>query len=78
VTDTGHGIREEDMGHIFEPFYTTKAEGHGIGLGLPTTYGIIDRHGGTLMASSQPGRGTTFEIRLPVQASGSRAPGVTT
>ncbi|MBC2711925.1 MAG: response regulator [Desulfosarcina sp.] len=75
VTDTGHGIREEDMAHIFEPFYTTKQEGHGIGLGLSTTYGIIDRHGGTLSAGSQQGRGTTFEIRLPVQASILHHPG---
>ncbi len=67
VTDTGHGIREEDLGRIFEPFFTTKQEGHGIGLGLSTTYGIIERHGGTLSAVSQPGQGTTFEIRLPVE-----------
>ncbi|BBO71499.1 hypothetical protein DSCA_54290 [Desulfosarcina alkanivorans] len=71
VTDNGHGIRDKDMPHIFEPFYTTKQEGHGIGLGLSTTYGIIHRHGGTLTAASQPGGETTFEIRLPVRASGS-------
>ena len=75
VTDTGHGIREEDMAHIFEPFYTTKQEGHGIGLGLSTTYGIIDRHGGTLSAASQPGRQTTFEIRLPAQTADDHQPG---
>lgn len=74
VTDTGHGIHEADMGHLFEPFFTTKQEGHGIGLGLSTTYGIIDRHGGTLTAASQPGRETTFEIRLPVQASSLPSP----
>jgi signal transduction histidine kinase len=67
VTDTGHGIREKDMAHIFEPFYTTKRQGEGIGLGLSTTYGIVDRHGGTLTAASRPGGETTFEIRLPVQ-----------
>jgi two-component system NtrC family sensor kinase len=66
VTDTGHGICEEDLGHIFEPFFTTKQDGHGVGLGLSTTYGIIERHGGRLSATSQPGKGTTFEIRLPV------------
>jgi len=77
VTDTGHGIHEADMAQIFEPFFTTKREGHGLGLGLSTTYGIIDRHGGTLTAASQPGRETTFEIRLPVQAPGSRSPGGT-
>ncbi len=75
VSDTGHGIREADMGHLFEPFYTTKQEGHGLGLGLSTTYGIIDRHGGSLTAASQPDRETTFEIRLPVQASGLTSPG---
>ena len=67
VTDTGHGIREEDLERIFEPFFTTKHEGHGIGLGLSTTYGIIERHGGTLSAASQPDQGTTFEIRLPLE-----------
>ena len=71
VTDTGQGIRETDMAHIFEPFYTTKQQGEGIGLGLSTTYGIVDRHGGTLTAASRPGRETTFEIRLPVKASDS-------
>jgi len=75
VTDTGHGIHEADMGHLFEPFYTTKQEGHGIGLGLSTTYGIIDRHGGALTAASQPGQATTFEIRLPVEASVLNFPG---
>ncbi|MFO7715271.1 response regulator [Desulfosarcina sp.] len=75
VSDTGIGIREEDMAHIFEPFYTTKQEGHGIGLGLSTTYGIIGRHGGSLTAASQPGRGTTFEIRLPVEAAVINSPG---
>jgi signal transduction histidine kinase len=69
VTDTGQGIRETDMAHIFEPFYTTKQQGEGIGLGLSTTYGIIHRHGGTLTATSQPGTETTFEISLPVRAS---------
>jgi two-component system NtrC family sensor kinase len=67
VTDTGQGIREEDMGHLFEPFFTTKAQGHGLGLGLSTTYGIIDRHGGTLTVTSQPGQGATFTIKLPVK-----------
>jgi two-component system, NtrC family, sensor kinase len=77
VADTGHGIGDEDIGHIFEPFYTTKQEGHGIGLGLSTTYGIIERHGGTLSAASQPGRGTTFKIELPVPVSESHPLGGT-
>ena len=66
VSDTGHGIRKEDLGHLFEPFFTTKKEGYGIGLGLSTTYGIIDRHGGKLSVTSQPGQGATFTIRLPL------------
>ncbi|MGD8703033.1 MAG: response regulator [Desulfosarcina sp.] len=66
VGDTGSGIGETEMGHIFEPFYTTKQEGQGIGLGLSTSFGIIDRHGGTLTANSQAGKGATFEIRLPI------------
>jgi PAS domain S-box-containing protein len=68
VADTGHGIAENDLGHIFEPFYTTKQEGQGIGLGLSTTFGIVERHGGSLSATSQPGGPTIFEIKLPVQA----------
>jgi len=67
VTDTGTGIENEALEHIFEPFFTTKQEGYGVGLGLSTTYGIIERHGGSLSAASQPGKGTTFEIRLPVE-----------
>ena len=66
VTDTGHGIDKKDMGHLFEPFFTTKEEGYGIGLGLSTTYGIIERHGGRLTVDSQPGQGATFTIRLPL------------
>ena len=71
VTDTGHGIREAHMGHLFEPFFTTKEAGNGIGLGLSTTYGIIDRHGGTLTVANRPDRGAAFSIRLP---SASRSP----
>jgi signal transduction histidine kinase len=67
ATDTGHGIDANDLGHIFEPFYTTKKAGSGVGLGLSTTYGIVERHGGTLSVESRPGQGTTFTIRLPVR-----------
>lgn len=75
VTDTGTGIDKEALEHIFEPFFTTKQEGYGVGLGLSTTYGIIERHGGSLSAASQPSRGTTFEIRLPVEANVPHSPG---
>ena len=66
AADTGHGIDNGDLGQIFEPFYTTKKEGSGVGLGLSTTYGIIERHGGKLSVESQRDKGTTFTIRLPI------------
>jgi len=65
VSDTGSGIKEEDLPHIFEPFYTTKKEGKGTGLGLSVVYGIIERHSGSISVDSQPGIGTTFTITLP-------------
>ena len=68
VADTGHGIDAADMGHIFEPFYTTKKEGSGVGLGLSTSFGIVERHGGTLSLESRKGQGTTFTLRLPMLA----------
>jgi two-component system NtrC family sensor kinase len=74
VTDNGSGITAEDQARIFEPFFTTKAEGAGVGLGLSTTYGIIERHGGNIQVSSQPGRGTTFTIMLPAVAAGAGTP----
>ena len=64
--DNGQGMREEQMIHIFEPFYTTKDPGKGTGLGLATCHRIIDQHGGEITVTSQFGRGTTFVIRLPV------------
>ncbi len=66
VTDTGSGIEETVLSRIFDPFYTTKAPGKGTGMGLSISFGIIERHGGTITASSKVGIGTTFEIRLPV------------
>jgi signal transduction histidine kinase len=68
VTDTGEGIREENLARIFEPFFTTKSEGKGVGLGLAVLYGIIDAHNGEITVRSRPGEGTTFTITLPVQA----------
>jgi two-component system NtrC family sensor kinase len=66
IQDTGPGISPEDLPHIFEPFYTTKKEGKGVGLGLSVCYGIIERHDGSIEVSSTPGRGSTFIIELPL------------
>lgn len=66
ITDTGIGIPKEVKDHIFEPFYTTKGKGKGTGLGLATVYGIIKNHSGCINCYSEPERGTTFTIYLPV------------
>lgn len=65
ISDTGQGILKEDLSRIFEPFFTTKGE-HGNGLGLAITWGIIDKHGGTINVESEIGKGTTFVIHLPL------------
>jgi two-component system, NtrC family, sensor kinase len=64
VSDTGCGISEEVQKHIFEPFYTTKKE-KGTGLGLSISYDIIKRHFGDILVESEPGKGTTFTVKLP-------------
>jgi two-component system, NtrC family, sensor histidine kinase HydH len=63
--DTGCGIREEHLGRIFDPFFTTKRDGTGLGLAI--TYRIIENHRGDIRVMSQPGRGTTFVITLPLE-----------
>jgi signal transduction histidine kinase len=63
--DDGPGMSEEIRGRIFEPFFTTKPVGQGTGLGLPISYGMVQRHGGTMEVESEEGRGTTFHVRLP-------------
>lgn len=67
VSDTGRGISPEHINRIFDPFFTTKAIGEGTGLGLSISHGIIMRHGGRLTVESAVGRGTTFNVILPVQ-----------
>ena len=64
IIDTGKGIPPETVAKIFEPFFSTKSTGSG--LGLPTTKRIIDAHGGTITVESEIGKGTKFAIRLPV------------
>jgi signal transduction histidine kinase/CheY-like chemotaxis protein len=66
IIDSGPGIPAEIRGRIFEPFFTTKPVGQGTGLGLSLCRGIIEEHGGTITVESESGRGTTFEITLPV------------
>jgi len=65
VSDTGQGIAAEDLSRIFEPFYSTKGAGKGVGLGLSMVYGIIREHHGTIEVTSEPGQGTTFTMTLP-------------
>ena len=68
VRDDGAGIAPDLLPHIFEPFMTTKESGHGVGLGLAISRGIVERHRGRIEVESQLGRGTTFTITLPTQA----------
>lgn len=68
--DTGEGIAEGHMRNIFDPFFTTKRPGKGTGLGLAVSYGVIRDHGGTIDVESEPGIGSTFIVRLPLEDRG--------
>jgi PAS domain S-box-containing protein len=66
ISDTGHGMSEELIGKIFDPYFTTKEQGKGTGLGLAIVYGIIKEHGGHINVHSEVGKGTTFDVYLPI------------
>jgi PAS domain S-box-containing protein len=65
VSDTGQGMTGEVRRQIFDPYFTTKAEGEGTGLGLAVVYGIVASHGGAVSVQSEPGKGTVFQVLLP-------------
>jgi two-component system NtrC family sensor kinase len=68
ITDNGSGISTHDLPHIFEPFFTTKHTGTGIGLGLSIVHGIIQSHGGRIEVRTEPGKGTTMSVLLPLNS----------
>ncbi|ATB26873.1 PAS domain-containing sensor histidine kinase [Melittangium boletus] len=68
IADTGKGMTQETLTKLFTPFFTTKPRGQGTGLGLSVSYGIITRHQGRIDVQSEPGKGSTFTIRLPATA----------
>jgi signal transduction histidine kinase/CheY-like chemotaxis protein len=65
VSDAGHGIPPEDIGKIFDPYFTSKGVGNGAGIGLAVVHGIVQEHGGAVTVSSKPGHGATFHVFLP-------------
>ena len=73
VRDTGNGIPEEALSRIFEPFYTTKEVGKGTGLGLAIAYGIVQEHGGQILAANHPDGGAVFTVDLPARSNSARA-----
>jgi PAS domain S-box-containing protein len=69
VSDTGHGMSPDVLKQIFDPFFTTKERGEGTGMGLAVVHGIVNSYGGTIYAYSEPGKGSSFKVFLPVISS---------
>jgi len=67
VADTGHGMDKDTLSRVFDPFFTTKGVGMGTGLGLSSAFGIINKHGGTIHVTSKEGKGSTFDVYLPLE-----------
>jgi len=67
IADTGSGIPPDNLDKLFDPFFSTKEVGQGTGLGLSVSYGIVQRHGGTIRVQSEVGKGTRFFIWLPIE-----------
>ncbi len=72
VTDTGAGIPNNELANLFDPFYSTKQAGRGLGLGLSISYGLVRDMGGTITVRSRPGQGSTFTVRLPLVTQSNR------
>lgn len=66
ITDNGTGIEKEDLSHIFDPFFTNRDNGHGLGLSI--SYNIIEMHGGIIRVESEKNRGTKVDILLPIRS----------
>lgn len=66
VSDTGDGMHPEVLERMFDPFFTTKEKGKGTGMGLAVVHGIVKSHGGTITVSSEPEKGSVFNVFLPV------------
>ncbi|MDM8525890.1 response regulator [Desulfococcaceae bacterium HSG8] len=74
VSDTGHGMEPEVKERIFEPYFTTKDQGKGTGMGLAMAHGIVGNHGGNIVVRSNPGRGSAFHVYLPLVSGSSAVP----